>query len=196
MVTAGFFTICGRGTVRKMETGMDYWEIVRRRRSVRAYQRREVTDDNLTRILESANLAPSAGNLQAYEIVVVRDSGRRKKLASAALDQGFVAEAPVALVFFANPGRNRARYGQRGLTLYCIQDATIACAYTQLAATALGLATCWVGAFEDGKVSEITGAPAEWKPVAILPVGYPAESPEMPPRRPLTDIVHRERART
>lgn len=173
---------------------MNFFEVLRRRQSVRAYQRREVSDEDLRQILECANLAPSAGNLQAYEIVVVRDEKRRKKLADSAWDQEFIAQAPITLVFFANPERSRPRYGPRGATLYCVQDATIACAYAQLAATALGLATCWVGAFNEDRVRTIAGAPPVWQPVAILPLGYPAENPERPPRRPLADLVHSEPA--
>ncbi|MCX7887196.1 MAG: nitroreductase family protein, partial [Verrucomicrobiae bacterium] len=117
---------------------MDLFETIRRRCSVRAFKDRPVAEADLQRILAAANAAPSAGNMQAYEIVVVCDVVRRRRLAKAAWDQYFIAEAPVALVFLSNPQRNRERYGQRGAELYAVQDATIACAYAQLAATALG----------------------------------------------------------
>ena len=76
-----------------------------------------------------------------------------------------------------------------------MQDATIACAYAQLAATALGLGTCWIGAFDDSMARIIAGAPATWQPVAILPVGYPADTPKPRERRALDDLVHNEQAR-
>jgi nitroreductase len=97
------------------------------------------------------------------------------------------------LVFFANPARSAAKYGRRGDVLYCVQDATVACAYAQLAAEDLGLASVWVGAFDNAAVSEAVGAPAGLRPVALLPIGYAAESPPPTPRRRLSDILRDER---
>ncbi|MCS7224849.1 MAG: nitroreductase family protein [Armatimonadetes bacterium] len=172
---------------------LDFFAVVHSRFSVRAYQKREVEPDLLRKILEAVNQAPSAGNLQAYEIVVIRDIDRKRALARAALDQNFIAEAPVVLVFLANPRRNQWRYGRRGSDLYCLQDATIACAYAQLAATALGLGSCWVGAFDDRQVLNILHCPQPLRPVAILPIGWPDEPLEHRPRRSLSDLVHYER---
>ena len=114
----------------------------------------------------------------------------RSALARAALEQWFVAGAPVVLVFCAHPSRAARRYPQRGVHLYAIQDATIACAFAMLAATALGLATVWVGAFDDESVRRAIRAPPEAVPVALLPVGYAAEEPETTTRRRLSDLVH------
>jgi nitroreductase len=105
------------------------------------------------------------------------------------LDQRFLAQAPVVLLYAANATRG-AKYGERGAQLYCVQDATIAAAYTQLAATALGLATCWVGAFDDAQVARAAQLPAGQRPVALLPVGYAAETPRRTPRRKLEELVH------
>ncbi len=110
-------------------------------------------------ILAAANDAPTAGNLQAYEIIIVRDAARKRQLAAAAWHQDFVAVAPVVLVFCANPDRNRGKYGERGARLYAVQDATIAVTYAQLAATVQGLGTCWVGAFDEGAVPQILNTP-------------------------------------
>lgn len=170
-----------------------FFDVVAARRSVRAFQDRPVEPEKLNRILEAANLAPSAGDLQAYEIVVVRDPEARKRLAKAALGQWFIAEAPVNLVFLANPARSARRYGGRGAELYCIQDATIAAAYAQLAAHALGLGSVWVGAFHDDEVREVVGAGRDLKPVAIITIGYPAEKPRATPRRRIEDLVSSER---
>ena len=169
---------------------MELFEAIESRQSVRAYQPTEVEADKLEMILSAANQAPSAGNLQAYEIFLIRDGRVKRALARAALDQDFVAQAPVVLVFCAHPARSAVRYGRRGRELYCVQDATIAAAYAQLAATALGLATCWVGAFEDQQVRQAIGAPSALRPVVILPLGYPAESPLRTSRRSLEDLVH------
>ncbi|MDR5695066.1 MAG: nitroreductase family protein [Armatimonadota bacterium] len=175
---------------------MEFFETLRRRVSTRAYKRTGIPEEALWKILEAANSAPSAGNLQAYEIVVVRDPVRKRELAQAAVEQWFIAQAPVVLVFLANPPRSSWRYGRRGAELYCLQDATIACAYAQLAATALGLGSCWVGAFDEEAVRRILDAPTSLRPIAILPIGVPDETPEPRGRRPLRDLVHEERFRS
>ncbi len=169
---------------------MDFFDVVKRRHSIRAFESRPVDRSKVEAILESANRAPSAGNLQGYEIfLVTRDEGR-KTLARAALQQWFIAQAPLVLVVCAHPGRSARRYRERGRRLYCVQDATIACAFAMLAATALGLATVWVGAFDDEAVRRAVKAPEGLTPVAILPIGYPAEKPEPTERRRLDDLVH------
>ncbi|MBM3859066.1 MAG: nitroreductase [Verrucomicrobia bacterium] len=171
---------------------MELFETFQQRYSARVYQKKLLSESDLQRILQAANDAPSAGNMQAYEIVVVGDAPRKQALVKAAWDQQFIAEAPVALVFLTNPARNAERYGARGANLYAVQDATIACAYAQLAATALGLATCWVGAYDDEAVARIVNAPAGRRPVAVLPIGYAAEPPRRRPRRPLKELIHAE----
>jgi len=173
---------------------MDLFDVFARRYSVRAYQPGPLPEAALQAILEAAGAAPSAGNMQAYEIVVVREPERKKRLAQASLDQTFMVDAPVLIVFLANPERNAARYGRRGRELYALQDATIACAYAQLAATALGLGTCWIGAFDEEPVREAIEAPAAWRPVAILPIGVPADVQGHRARRAITSLVHAEGA--
>ncbi len=172
---------------------MDFFEAVKKRRSVRVFQEKNVEEEKLEKILEAANSAPSAGDLQAYEIIIVRDEKRKQLLASAALGQDFIAEAPVALVVLADPPRSAWKYGKRGSELYSIQDATIAGAYIQLAAVALGLSTTWVGALDDEEVKKIVGAPVEAKPVAIIPLGYAGEAPAPTPRRRLSDLAREEK---
>jgi nitroreductase len=167
-------------------------EAIQARRSVRAYLPKPLEPEKLETILAAANQAPSAGNLQAYQIRVVRDEGMKKALVSAALDQHFLAEAPVVLLFSTNPSRCE-RYGRRGADLYSVQDATIAAAYAQLAATAGGLATCWVGAFDEGRVAQTCKLPHGERPIILLPLGYAAEKPGPTSRRSITDLVVGER---
>jgi len=168
---------------------MDYFEVVKARHSVRVFEKKPVEEEKIRRIIEAINLAPSAGDLQAYEVVVVKDPMLKDKLAKAAFGQNFVSEAPVCLVFVAYPGRSSKKYGRRGSELYCLQDAAIATTYTMLAATSLGLSSTWVGAFDQEAAARAVGATGGKRPVAILPVGYAAESPENTPRRPVSDIV-------
>ena len=168
---------------------MDFFELIDARRSIRAFKPQPVEEDKLTRILQAANRAPSAGNLQAYTIVIVRDEAMRRELSRASLNQDSLVQAPVVLAFFAQGHLSAAQYKSRGTELYSLQDATVACAYAQFAATAQGLGTVWVGAFEDEPVRRILKAQPDWRPVALLPIGYPAEIPPATPRRALKDLV-------
>jgi nitroreductase len=169
---------------------MDFFDVVAHRHSIRAFKTVDVEREKIDRILETANRAPSAGDLQAYRIYLVRKQEHLAALARAALGQTFVCRAPLALVFCAVPARSAAKYGRRGQQLYALQDATIACAHAQLAATALGLGSTWVGAFDEEAVRQAIGIAPNEIPIAILPVGYPAEAPGPTPRRSLTDLVH------
>ena len=150
----------------------------------------------LDKILAAAIAAPSAGNLQAYEIVVVRQAATRSLLAEAAHGQAFLAQAPVVQVFLADPASRAARYAVRGQRLFCVQDATIAATHAQLAATALGLCSCWVGAFDDRRAGQVLAAPERLRPVCLLAIGYGAEQPERTPRRHISDLVHHEACKT
>jgi nitroreductase len=174
---------------------MDFFDTVAKRRSVRAYLNKELEDDKLQKILETGNAAPSAGDLQGYEIIVVKDQQQRAALGRAARGQSFLTQAPVDLVLIANQKRSAKRYGERGVKLYSVQDATIAASYMQLAATALGLSTCWVGAFDDKAVAEVVGANMDegFVPVAIIPVGYANSSLGATPRRKLSDLIHQDK---
>ncbi len=171
----------------------DVFEVLRARRSIRRYRSTELSPEQLRAVLEAMRQAPSAGDLQAYEVVLVRDPERRRRLAHAAHDQPHVAQAPVVLAFFMNPARARERYGTRADALYACQDATIAAAHAQLAAHALGLGTVWVGAFDDAAVRRAVDAPAGLRPSSLLVIGHPAEQPEPTPRRALEDLVRQER---
>ena len=132
-------------------------------------------------------MAPSAGNLQAYQVHILRKQDKKEALAKAAFDQTFLAEAPVCLVFCADPSRSAPKYGERGTELYSVQDATIAATYAMLAAVDLGLSTVWIGAFDEEKVQELVGDRSV-RPVAMVAVGYPAEEPQATPRRAIEEI--------
>ena len=168
---------------------MRFGELIEERHSVRAFEEREVERARLATVLHAARRAPSAGNLQAYRVAVARTPSLRRRLARAALDQDFVAQAPVILVFLADSPASGVKYGRRGETLYAIQDAAIACAYAQLAACDAGLGSCWVGAFREEEVRAALGVGQDLRPVALLPLGYPAEVPKITPRRPLSEVV-------
>jgi nitroreductase len=176
---------------------MDFFEVIRTRQSIRAFQDRPVEPEKLQQILEAINRAPSAGNLQGYEVYLVTNRAVIQALAHSTNGQDYITQVPLALVFCAHPARSAKKYNQRGTTLYCVQDATIACAYAQLAVTALGLASVWVGAFNEEEVRAALAERAaigighDLRPVAFLPIGYAAESPEHRSRRALVELVQR-----
>jgi nitroreductase len=169
---------------------MDFFQVIDKRHSMRKYTDAQVEEEKLQQILSTTNKAPSAGDLQGYEIYVVRKAEQRQALVQAAGGQQFIAEAPVTLVFCANPARSAVWYEKRGVKLYSVQDATIACTFAMLTACALGLACVWVGAFDEDSVRIALGIPPDLVPVAMLPVGYAAKEPRITPRRELSDIIH------
>jgi nitroreductase len=170
---------------------MDFFDVVKTRQSIRAYQDKPIEPEKLQQILDTINRAPSAGNLQGYEVYLVTKPDVILALARSTNGQDFIAQVPLALVFCAHPARSAQRYAERGTMLYCVQDATIACAYAQLAVTALGLASVWVGAFNEDAVRAAIGVGHDLRPVAFLPIGYAAETPERRSRRALVELVHR-----
>lgn len=172
------------------DSRVEFFETLRIRRSVRAFQSRPVEEEKIQRILAASNSAPSAGNLQGYEIVVVRDDARKQALVTACYNHTFIAQASVVLVFCAHARRSAEKYGESGGEFFSLQDATIACAYAELAVSALGLGTVWIGAINVPAVLEVLGVSPDWKPVALLPVGYRGETPPPTTRRDLTDLAH------
>ncbi|MET1123751.1 MAG: nitroreductase family protein [Archaeoglobaceae archaeon] len=159
--------------------------------SIRKFKPDDIDDDTLRLILEAGNAAPSAGNLQARDFIVVRSEEKKLKLARAALGQMFIAEAPVVIVVCANYPRSMRVYGERG-KLYAEQDATAAVENILLAVTALGLGAVWVGAFDERAVAEILDLPEHVRPIAIVPVGHPAEKPGRRSRYPIEYLTHYE----
>lgn len=169
----------------------DIMDAIRERRSIRRFTTDPVSDATLGRLLEAAHLAPSAGNRQPWFFYVVKSKEKRQQLVDAALGQRFLVEAPVNIVVCAEPQRSAQRYGERGASLYCLQDTAAAVQNILLAATAFGLATCWVGAFDESKVASVLNMPDTLRPVAIVPVGYSNVPDRLlaPPRRGIDEIV-------
>ena len=168
---------------------MDFFETVEKRRSIRAFEKKEIDAKTIRKILDAVNLAPSAGNLQAYRIYVVRNKEVKEGLMLACMEQESVLQAPVVFVFSADKTQSQAKYGDRGFDLYSMQDATIAAAYCQLAAASLGLGSVWVGAFDPLEVSRLVEAGEHEVPVAVIPVGHPAEKPGHADRKDLKELV-------
>lgn len=161
------------------------------RRSIRSFKPDPVPDDTVEDLIELANMAPSAGNLQAREFIVVRDPAKKEALAEAALNQTFISEAPVCIVVCVNYERI-AHYGHRGRELYVFHDTGAAIQNILLAVHDIGLGAVWVGAFEEEPVNDLLDLPGHVRPVAIIPVGHPAQQPEPRRRREISDIMRKE----
>lgn len=171
---------------------MDVVECMEGRTSIRSFGPDPVEDSTVEETLRLANLAPSAGNLQARDFIVIKSAQVKKKLAEAAYGQDFVRSAPVVVVFCANL-RRIAHYGDRGRALYCLQDVAAAVQNAMLYLHSRGLGSVWVGAFDEEKVREVLEIPSEARPVAILPIGHPSEKGVGRRRISQQELMHREK---
>jgi len=171
---------------------MDVLEAIKGRRSIRTFKSKEVTQETVEKIIDAVRWAPSAGNIQPWEFIIIREPEIKRRLVEAALDQTFIEEAPVVIVVCANENRSSQGYGIRGKTLYCIQDTAAAIQNLLLTAYSFGLGACWIGAFEEEEARETLKIPSGIRPIAIIPVGYPAETPPPRSKRPMSQIVHYE----
>jgi nitroreductase len=152
-------------------------EAVMQRRSIRDFKVQDIPQESIDMLVEAIRWAPSAGNLQSRKFYFIFDQEIRKKLAEAALNQNFIAQAPLVVV--ACLDRHIAvRYGDRGVNLYSIQDVAASIMNLMLVAHEMRLGTCWVGAFNEFDVVEILDLPDHLRPIAIVPVGYPGRVPE------------------
>jgi nitroreductase len=152
---------------------MSFFKTVKKRRSRRSFLKKSVEKPKISKILKAAWMSPSSLGTQNYRVYVVDSPSKKEKLVKAAHDQEYV-NAPLVLVFCTDPKRIKSM-GVRGKNLFAVQDATIAAAYSQLAASALGLSSVWVGHFKEKAVAEILKT--NLRPVAILPIGYSDEKP-------------------
>ncbi len=171
---------------------MEAMKCIMERASVREFRPDPVQDMLVDEILQAGIAAPSAGNCQDWDFIVVRRPESRKRLAEAAMGQTMLEKAPLVIVVCANM-RKAGRYGERGRNLYSLQDSAAACQNIMLAAWDRGLGSCWVGGFDEGAVREALAIPEHVRPVAMIPIGYPSVKPQKPERWPLKDFVHQER---
>ncbi len=175
---------------------MDVMEAIRTRRSVRTFDAKAIPAEVMTRMRQALRLAPSACNIQPWHFVVVTDASLRRDLAQAANGQKWLADAPVIVVGCGFPDQAYKRMGGHGNSIDI--DVAIALDHLSLAAVAEGLATCWIGAFDEMKVKSLLGIPKKAKVVAMMPLGYPS-SPDLnrpmdPSRRkPQTEVFSVDR---
>lgn len=167
-------------------------EVIKQRRTVRNFKSKDISKDDILKILEAGRYAPSAGNQQPWEFVVVRNRANREKIAHACYDQKWIAEAPVIIVVSVNNILAGSKYELRGEKLYGIQGAAAAIENMLLAAESLGIKSAWIGSFSEGAIALITQCPNYVRPCAVLCFGYSDEETITPPRQNLIEFVHEE----
>lgn len=157
---------------------MDFFDVIRTRRSVRSYRPDPIPGDVLDLVLEAARIAPSACNRQPWRFIIVKDEATKRKLVLACNDQRWIwiAEAPVIIIACGNNkiydyGNNHGGY-MGGMSM--LVDVSIAFTHLILAARAEGLGTCWIGWFSNDQVKKLLNMPEDWNVVALTPLGYPS----------------------
>ena len=172
---------------------MEFDRVVKQRRMCREYTDQDVPDEQVDRILDLALRYPSAGHTQPQEFIVIRDQGVKDALYRAALQQDYVAEAPVVVALVSDTARSAEVYGPRGIEFYSIIDGAFASMLVLLAAVNEGLGAAFVGAFDDGEVSRVLGLPRHFRPIGLISIGHCAERPRRFRRRQRKEILHRDR---
>ena len=165
---------------------MNFFTIVEKRRSIRSFSIKSVELSKINKILKVTDMSPSAKGLQSFRIYIVTNEKKKQSLVRAAHDQKYV-NAPLLLVFCTEPKRIKKIMGTRGEDLFSVQDATIAASYAQLASTALGLSSVWIGNFNEKSVQKIIKT--KLRPISILPIGYPNERPQSKKTKKINEIV-------
>ena len=171
---------------------MDALEAIRTRRSVRKFKSRAIPDSALYTILESARWAPSANNLQPWQVIVVEDEGTKKLIAEESLEQDFIADAPIVLVICSRPGPCEKEFEELG-EKFCTQSVAAAVQNILITANSLGLGACWIGSFAEAKLRKELKLPEGISVDAIIPIGWPAEKTRPAGKRELADFVFFEK---
>jgi nitroreductase len=161
--------------IRSFDEKMDIFEAIATRRSIRKFMEADVPNELLGVILDAGRYAPSSGNVQNWRYLIVKNRDTINKIAEGAMQQLWIANAPVIIVVCAETEKLSQFYGVRGERLYSVQNCAASIQNMLLAAHAVGLATCWVGAFDENILRRVLNIPEDVRPQAILPIGYPDE---------------------
>jgi nitroreductase len=164
-------------------------DVIKARGSIRSYKDKPIPKQVLLDILEAARMAQSAANRQPWEFIVVTDPAIRKKLVQAAGNQSFVGEAATVMVCLANPEESASVGPFEGFLI----DLAIAIENMVLTAWDLGIGSCWIGAYNEGKVKELLDVPRNLRVMSLLTLGYPDEKAGPKCRKDLDEVVHYQR---
>jgi len=180
---------------------MDFDQVIAKRRSIRAYQAKEVPESLITKLLEYGHQAPSAGNLTPWEFIVVRDEQNKRRIVDTTFrgnqfdgeaHQEWLMQAPVFIVVIVNKAKSAARYHDKALKTLVYLDSSACIENMLLGAVNLGLASCYISGFREPELRAVLGLPDSHEVVAFLPIGYGATEGQMRPRTPLKDLIHHE----
>lgn len=169
---------------------MEFSELIQKRYSVRSYRSDPVADEILEKVLSAARCAPTAANRQPIQFIVIHTSGREGDVRRLYHREWFV-QTPVVIVACGLPSQGWVRGFDQ--TNYTMVDVAIAMDHLILAATDLGLGTCWIANFDPDVVRAVLGLPEGVEPIAMTPLGYPADQPRPKERKPLAELVRHER---
>jgi nitroreductase len=168
-----------------MEENMDFFELIGKRYSVRAFKPGPVEEEKIQKVLEAALQAPTAANKQPFRLIVMKTAGRQADLKLIYARDWFV-QAPLIICACAVKGESWVRRDGKN---YADVDTTIAFDHLILAARDLGLGTCWIAAFDPSAARKVLALPVDWEPVAFTPLGYPADEWRPKKRRPASEVV-------
>jgi nitroreductase len=174
---------------RARDADMTFLELAEKRVSVRGYAPTPVTEEDLNGVLEAGRLAPTAANRQPFHFIVVRDEKTRHALGDPRRKDWFWT-APVVIVVCVEPSQAWSRMDGKN---YADVDGAIAMDHMTLCAADLGLGTCWIGAFDPGRVRSVLGLPEGVEPLAMTPLGVPMDLGGPKKRKKLQDIIHYDR---
>ena len=165
--------------------------VVKHRGMIRSYKSEPVPEKKIHRLLRYAVRAPSAGNLQPWEFIIVKNPDVRAQLTKAAMNQNAVATAPVTIVTCADIQRMGSQYGARG-SFFSLVDASFASLLILLGAVEQDLGACFIGSYNPEEVAKVLSLPAHVRPVGLITIGYPAEQPQKPKTKkiPLSKLIH------
>ncbi len=170
---------------------MDFYEVVKTRRSYRVFTEDVPEEEKVERILNVARIAPTWANGQPCSYIVVKKPENVKAVWEAVGQAPKFAQAPMFIVGIVS--EEASGTNSNGQKYYGV-DFGICFEHLLLAATAEGLATCWIGWFNEGKIKSILGIPEDYKVMGITPLGYPVKPKgEITERKPLEEIVHYEK---
>ncbi|MCD6532243.1 nitroreductase family protein [bacterium] len=169
---------------------MEFFEVINRRRSIRKYKDTPVEPEKLRKIMEAVRVAPSARHRQPWKFIIITDPKTKQEIHRRAYtSKDFILEAPVLIAAVGYPADYVCRNGNIAHQV----DLGIAGEHLVLAATALGLGTCWIAAFDQSELKDILGVPEDAHIVALFTLGYPDETPPPKQRKELSEIVMSEK---
>ena len=167
---------------------MEFYDLIKNRYSVRAYKPNPVEEEKLQRVLEAANLAPTAANRQSFQLVIIHTAGKEEQLKHV-YSRSWFLQAPLIICACGLPQENWVRVDGKN---YNDVDVAIVMDHLILAAANEGLGTCWIGAFNPDPLRKLLALPEHVEPIALTPLGYPRDQPREKKRKLLRDLIRYE----